>query len=86
MITQLDTTNWVSYPFEVNGIKFVSLLDPQGSFYPRIKTWPAGVFDIENAKMVNELIGDPSKLTTNQLQDELDRINTHASEALIVLA
>ena len=86
MITQLNTTNWVSYPFEVNGIKFNSMLDPDGSFYPRVELLPDGLFTAENIRMVTELIGDPTQLTAEELQDELDRVNAGASEALVVLA
>lgn len=86
MITQLDTTNWVSYPFEVNGVKFNSMLDPNGSFYPQVERLPDGVFTAENIRMTLELIGDPTQLTVEELQDELDRVNAGASEALVVLA
>ena len=86
MQTQLNTTNWVSYPFEVNGIKFNSLLDPKGEFYPKVERLPAGVFTAENIRMTLELIGDPTQLTTEELEDELDRVNQYATEALIVLA
>lgn len=84
--TAIDTTNWVSYPFSVNGINFVSLLDPQGSFYPRVKNWPADVFATENARMINELIGDPSELSIDELKSELDGINLGASQAIVALA
>ena len=86
MQTMLDTTNWVSYPFEVNGVKFNSMLDPQGSFYPKVERLPAGVFTAENIRITLELIGDPTQLTVEELQDELDRVNAGASEALVVLA
>ena len=86
MQTMLDTTNWVSYPFEVKGIKFNSLIDPKGSFYPKVERLPAGVFTSENIRMTLELIGDPTQLTVEELQDELDRVNANASEALVVLA
>jgi len=84
--TKLDTTNWVSYPFTVSDINFVSLLDPQGSFYPRVETWPAGFFATENARMINELIGDPAELTIEELQAELDKANEYATQAIIALA
>jgi hypothetical protein len=82
----LDTTNWASYPFTVNGINFVSLLDKNGSFYSKVERLPEGVFTNENVRMVGELIGDPSLMTTAELQDELDRVNLHASQALVALA
>jgi hypothetical protein len=86
MITQLDTTNWASYPFTVEGVDFVSKLDPQGSFYPQVERLPAGVFTAENTRMVTELIGNPALFTRQELQDELDRINAGASQALVALA
>ena len=86
MITQLDTTNWASYPFTVEGVDFVSKLDPQGSFYPQVERLPAGVFTAENTRMVTELIGNPALFTRQELRDELDRINAGASQALVALA
>ncbi len=82
----LDTTNWVKYPFTVDGIDFVSMLDPQGSFYSQVERLPAGIFTNENVRMVAELIGNPALMTRQELQDELDRINLGASQALVALA
>ena len=82
----LNTDNWASYPFSVEGVDFVSKLDPQGSFYPQVERLPAGVFTTENTRMVTELIGNPALFTRQELQDELDRINAGASQALVALA
>ena len=82
----LDTTNWAKYPFTVNGVNFVSLLDPQGYFYEKVERLPLGVFTDENSRMVMELIGDPSTMTASELQDELDRVNDGATQALVALA
>lgn len=86
MATKLDTTNWVSYPFSVEGVEFLSLLDPQGDFYPQVERLPLGVFSTENARMVSELIGNPALLTREELEDELDRVNAGASQAILALA
>lgn len=86
MQTMLNTTNWVSYPFEVNGVKFNSLLDPKGEFYPKVEKLPAGVFANMNAGAIAEFVGNPSLLTANEIQDKLDVANEGASQALIVLA
>jgi hypothetical protein len=86
MSTLLDTTNWVSYPFELNGISFVSKLDPQGSFYPQIEALPNGVFTQWNQQMVLDVIGDPTKFSNEELLAELDRVNAGASEAVLELA
>jgi len=82
----LDTTNWAKYQFTVNGVNFVSLLDPQGYFYEKVERLPLGVFTDENSRMVMELIGDPSKMTTSELQNELDTVNLGASQAILALA
>lgn len=82
----LDTTNWVSYPFTLNGINFVSKLDPQGNFYAMVERLPAGIFAKENARMMTELIGNPSLLTHEELEDELNRVNDGATQAILALA
>ena len=86
MATKLDTTNWASYPFTVEGVEFVSLLDPQGSFYPQVERLPAGLFTAENARMVSNLIGNPALMTREQLELELETINAGASQAILALA
>ena len=82
----LDTTNWVKYPFSVDGVDFVSMLDPQGSFYSQVERLPEGVFNSFNEDAVNNFIGNPSLLTREELEDELNVINLGATQALIALA
>ena len=86
MSTKIDTTNWASYPFTVEGINFVSLLDKEGSFYPQVERLPAGIFTAENTRMVTELIGNPALMTREELEHELEIINAGASQALVALA
>ncbi|NDB60468.1 hypothetical protein EB001_18760 [bacterium] len=82
----LNTDNWASYPFSVEGVDFVSKLDPQGSFYPQVERLPAGVFTAENTRMVTELIGNPALFTREELENELATINAGASQAIVALA
>jgi hypothetical protein len=86
MSTLLDTTNWVSYPFEVNGVNFVSKLDPKGSFYPQIEKMHPAMFSLMNEQAITEIIGNPALLSHDELVSELDRVNAGASQALICLA
>jgi hypothetical protein len=86
MSTLLDTKNWVSYPFEVNGINFVSKLDPKGSFYPQIEALPSGLFTSMNQDAIRQIIGNPAEFSPEELQAELDIVNLGASQALICLA
>lgn len=82
----LNTTNWASYPFTVDGVDFVSKLDPKGSFYPQIERMPAGVFAAMNESCIRDIIGKVSLMSKSEIQDELDRVNEGASQALICLA
>jgi len=82
----LDTTNWVSYPFEVNGVKFNSMLDPKGNYYSRVEKLPAGVFLQFNKEAIRDLIGDVSKLSRKEIEENLNQVNDGATQALICLA
>ena len=82
----LDTTNWVKYPFTVDGVDFVSMLDTEGSMYSQVKNLPAGLFTTMNAQAIRELIGNASLFSTAELQAELDKLNEGASQAILALA
>jgi len=56
----IDTTNWVKYPFSVDGVDFISMLDPQGSMYQRVQTVPTAIFNSMNEGAIRELIGKVS--------------------------
>ena len=82
----LDTTNWVKYPFSVDGVDFVSMLDPQGDFYPQIEKLPADMFISWNTEMVTSVIGNPSLMSHDELVSELERVNDGATQAILALA
>lgn len=82
----LNTDNWASFPFSVNGVNFVSKLDTNGSFYPQISRMPAELVDMINRDAITELVGDPTKMTTEELQAELDAVNLGATQAILALA
>jgi hypothetical protein len=42
--------------------------------------------DMINTQAITELVGDPTLMTTAELQAELDTINAGASQALLCLA
>lgn len=86
MNTLIDTTNWAKFPVSVDGVDFVSVIDPNGSFYPQLVTMPNEVFTMFHEQMIHEIIGNPSLMTRDELQKELDVVNDGASQALICLA
>jgi len=86
METIVDTTNWVRYPFSVDGIDFVSLIDPKGSFYPQLEALPTEMLNALNENAIREFIGSPANFSRDELQGELDEINLGYSQALLALA
>ena len=82
----LNTDNWASFPFSVNGVNFVSKLDTNGSFYPQISRMSAEMVEMINRDAITELVGDPTKMTTEELQAELNAVNLGATQAILALA
>jgi len=82
----LNTDNWAQFPFSVNGVNFVSKLDTNGSFYPQISRMPAELVEMINRDAISELVGDPTKMTTEELQAELNAVNLGATQAILALA
>jgi hypothetical protein len=81
----MTTTTYTDFPFTVNGVNFISRIYSHSEFLNRINSLPAGVFAKLNQDAVNDIIGDPSLLTIEELQDELDRVNDGGSHAFIML-
>mgnify|MGYP003325797731 FL=1 len=82
----LNTTNWVKYPFTVNGVDFVSMLDPKGSFYPQVEKLPEGALTNWHSSMINNLIGDVANMSKEKLQARIDEVNDGATQAILALA
>ena len=78
--------NWVSYPFSVDGINFLSLINPNGDMYERIKNLPVALFNSYNEGAIKSLIGNVSTITRDEIQAELDRVNAGYSQAYLALA
>ena len=83
---KIDSSNWASYPFEVNGVKFLSQVDPAGDIYAKVALLPKEIFEQMNINCVMNTIGNPATMTKSELIAELARVNEGASQALVVLA
>jgi hypothetical protein len=81
-----DTTNWVKFPFTVDGVEFVSMLDPNGNMYKQASRIPAQVFNSMNEGAIRELIGKVSLMSKSEIQTELDRVNDGFGQAYLALA
>ena len=81
-----EFANWKSYPFTVDGVEFLSLIDPNGSMYSQIQRVPAQVFSQMNEQAIRELIGNASLMSKSEIQAELDVVNLGYSQAYLALA
>jgi hypothetical protein len=79
----LDTTNWVSFPFTEAGYNFVSKLSPISPFLSRVANLPEGAFDSMNKSAIRELVG--TDLTRDEVITRLSVMNEFATHAVIEL-
>lgn len=77
---KLETSSWLSFPFNVNGVGYVSKIKPDSSMAVRIKMVPQDVFISMNIDCVRELIGN---VTREEAIAKLYELNENASEAVI---
>ena len=77
--------NWKSYPFTVDGVEFVSLIDPNGSFYPQIVTMPTAILNSFNEGAIRSMVGSVSTMSKSEIQENLDRANDGYSQAYLAL-
>ena len=78
--------NWKSYPFTVDGVEFVSLIDPNGSFYPQIEKMPLAMLNNLNEGAIRSIIGSVTTMSKSEIQENLDRANEGYSQAYLALA
>lgn len=81
---ELNTTGWNAFPFEVDGVNFVSKISPTSPFMKQIATLPAGMFESMNRAAVLDLIG--KNLSREYMISKLYHVNADASHAVIELA
>jgi len=80
---ELNTTGWNSFPFEVDGVKFVSKIAPKSPFMARIKMLPTGAFEAMNKSAVLDCVG--KGLTREQIAEKLYFINLNGTHAVLEL-
>lgn len=81
----MSDSTYTDYPFTLNGVNFISRVFTHSSMAQTIANLPAGVFSQLNQDAVSELVGDPTQLTIEELEDELNRVNEGGSHAFILL-
>ena len=80
------TSDWISRPFEVDGVKFISKIRKGSEMYNSISKLPINVFQNMNMGAIKSIIGNPSTITREELVKELYRVNIGGSQAILELA
>ena len=78
-------TNYKDYPFTSNGVNFISRIDANSPFAGTLAKLPAQVVIDMNIQAVQEMIGDASLFTREELLAELERVNEGGTHAFIIL-
>jgi hypothetical protein len=76
---------YTDYLFTVSGINFVSRISADSPNHLTISRLPEGVFIQMNIEAVQQLIGDVSLLTLDEIQTDLDRLNEGGTHSFILL-
>ncbi len=82
---ELDTKQWEQFPFTVDGVNFISKIDKDSSMYKQVSALPEGVFAKMNEVALNQLMGNLSTMTRDEIETALNTINEGASYALLTL-
>lgn len=79
------TTTYTDYKFTTNGVNLVSRIYSHSPFADTLsKMHPAIIADM-NAQAIEQLVGNLSLFTHEELLEELGRINEDGSHAFILL-
>jgi hypothetical protein len=77
---------WNKYPFNSNGVEFISYINPKGSIAKQVSRVPVDVFNSMNQSCISEFMGDPSLMSRDEILAELEIVNAGYNEAYIGLA
>lgn len=81
----MTSTQFVSIPFTVDGVDFISKIATTCSYLPQILNI-GDVFVKMNIDAIHELIGNPSLMTKDELLSELIKLNENGTEMFVELA
>ena len=77
--------NWKKFPFDVDGINFISRVDMNSSTGKRIAKLPEGIFEQMNIGAIRDILGNVADLSIEELSAKLEVINDGGSYAFIEL-
>jgi len=81
----MTSATYTDYPFTKDGVNFTSRVYSDSPLAKQISQMPLSVFANLNIEAIDELIGNPSLLTREELEHELACLNEGGSHSFIML-
>lgn len=81
----MTNATYTDYPFTSNGVNFISRIYSASDMAKTIASLPRAIFEDMNRDAVENLIGDVSLLTIEEVEDELNRVNDGGTHSFILL-
>jgi len=81
----MTNENYTDYPFTKDGVNFISRVYSNSPHAKDIAEMPLTVFANLNIEAIDELIGNPSLLTREELEHELACLNEGGSHSFVML-
>jgi len=81
----MTNATYTDYPFTKDGVNFTSRVYSNSPHAKQISEMPLADFANLNAEAIDELIGNPSLLTREELEHELACLNEGGSHSFIML-
>jgi hypothetical protein len=81
----MTNATYTDYPFTSNGVNFISRIYSVSDMAKTIASMPRVIFEDMNRDAVENLIGDVSLLTIEEVEDELNRVNAGGTHSFILL-
>lgn len=76
---------FIEYPFEVNGIQFVSRILKGSQYDESTKDVPREILDSFNKRAIHDLVGDPTEFDRAELEMKMAILNAFGTEAFLEL-
>jgi hypothetical protein len=81
-----DYLTWNAYPFNVDGVDFVSFIKPNSEMAIIVSKVPEPMFTQMNQGAIRNFLGNVSVYTKSEIQTRLDKTNEGYSQAYLALA
>lgn len=80
------TTEWATFPFDVDGVQFNSKVRKDSDFGMRLMFVPAEMFAEMNVSCIREYFADVKSMSRTDIVSKLNELNYGGTNAILELA